>query len=777
MDSDFADLNSKEVSLLLASYAEKHSLRMQPIAFFLADGKELLDVIQVKNFADIFFGCEQSKCAELVDKLRKKQQYSDYEMQELAKSFSGQYKDPWNSVDHFVSYVNTCCVEYRTRPIYFAPYIALVQCSGSGKSRMLLESSKKLRTLYVCFRSGATGYPPRTGRAIFQLFNGKGLDDAKNEESYKWALVERLRHAEISARKNLPKPGSKPEAVMFESEQLRESIWNLQDADIEEELPDSEEPVLLILDEARALLDESQENAPFGVSKFRLFRRALRAYWEKFKNARLFAVLVDTSSKIIFFSPSMKADPSARQVRDEGGAFLLHPYVLRGSFDTIFHDLKLPEGTRDLTPLLKNSHYLQSGRPLVAIPFSDANQQRDFLLRKLRGGYSGRTPEPGRNLGQLSIVLTRLATAISCLSPISAELVAEHMVHLLASDFLREQMFVSHLAEARLALAAAYAWNTAGELERNLLPALQRAMISGLVSAGDRGEIVAQVVLLQAFDAVCIAEKKNPGDFVSVVSVLEQLLPKDCMVDVREAIPLSLRDARVACGQFVQLAHHLSLDTNCRLAERHCGAFFKGRQPGIDAVVPIVAPVPAMFAVQIRNRDEQGQASTKIRERMNPSFAFKNQKIPEKDLLELDKNCVKVFLQLGADVKPACCNSEGPLQIFGLSSRCLSEPVVCALEILLDATNSIESFVLDQKAASEVDGSNLPFPDDLSIMRQILPFVIDNKPQWNDLTVVELKSIFKKNNLKLPYKKGSQDPNKHDLIEELVQKLGKEPRD
>jgi hypothetical protein len=138
---------------------------------------------------------------------------------------------------------------------------------------------------------------------------------------------------------------------------------------------------------------------------------------------------------------------------------------------------------------------------------------------------------------------------------------------------------------------------------------------------------------------------------------------------------------------------------------------------------------------------------------------------------------VKVFLQLGADVKPACCNSEGPLQIFGLSSRCLSEPVVCALEILLDATNSIESFVLDQKAASEVDGSNLPFPDDLSIIRQILPFVIDNKPQWNDLTVVELKSIFKKNNLKMPNKQGSQDPNKHDLIEELVQKLGKEPRD
>jgi hypothetical protein len=486
----------------------------------------------------------------------------------------------------------------------------------------------------------------------------------------------------------------------------------------------------------------------------------------------LFAVMVDTSSKIKNFSPSMNADPSARQVRDEGGAFLLHPYVWRGSFDAIFHDLKLPEGTRDLTPLLQNSHYLQAGRPLVAIPFSDTNQQRDFLLRKLRGGYSGRYPEPGRNLGHLSIVLSRLATAISCLSPTSAELVAEHMVHLLASDILREQMFASHLAEPRLAMAAAYAWNTAGELERNLLPALQRALISGVVSAGDRGEIVAQVVLLKAFDAVCIAEQKNPGDCVPLVSVLEQLLPMDSKVDVREAIPFSLLDARVACGQFVQLVHHLSLDTNCRLAERHCGAFFKDRQPGIDAVVPIIAPVSAMVAIQIKNRDEQKQASTKIRERMNPSFAFKNQKIPESELRELDKNCVKVYMQLGADAKPACCNSKGPLQIFGLSSRCLSEPLVCALEILLDSTNNLELFVLDQKAALEVDGSSFPYPDDVTIIRQILPFIIDKKPEWNDLTVVELKSIFKKNNLKLP--KGIR---KHKLIAELVQKLGKEPCD
>jgi hypothetical protein len=752
---------------------------MQPPAFIL-NGKSLVDAVQSDNFAELYFGCESGKCVELVDTVQKsrkfKEQFTDYELQELEKSFSGKYQDPWRGVDQFVQYVKDCCTQYRTRPIYFAPYVAVVQCSGSGKSRMLLETSKKLRTLYVCFRSGATGYPPRSRIAISNLFGG--LEKVKDEKSFVQELVERLKKAEISARKNLPKPGAASAgsvSATFASEHLCESVWNLQDIDISEELQDSEDdPVLLIFDEARELLDVSQKEAPFGVSKFRLFRRALRAYWETYKNARLFAVMVDTSSKIKNFSPSLKADASARQVKDEGGSFLLHPFVWRGSFDAIFHDLKLEQGTRDLTPLLSCKNYLLAGRPLVGIAFPDENQHRDFLLRKLRGGYSGRdAKEPGRSLGHLSIMLARLATSISCYSSEAAELVAEHMVHLLASDVRREQMYVTNLAEPRLALAAAYSWNTEGDLEKYLLPALQHALISGLVSAGDRGEVVAQVVLLKAFDTACIKDKKNPGEYVSLVNVLEQLLPEDSQIDVRKAIPPSLHNASVACGQFVQLAHHLSLDTNVKLAERHCGALFKAMQPGVDAVVPIISSVSAMVLFQFKNLAEQGKASAEVSSAMCPRISLANQKISESELLELDKNCVRVYMQLGAEEGSACCDGEinPPLQIFGLCSRCLGEPLSRSLEMLLDASNRIESFVLDQQAASEEEGT-LPFPDSVSDFRRILPFVIDDKPPWNDLTVVELKSMWRKKGLT-----GYGDLNKHALIQKLIQMVGKEPRD
>ncbi len=769
---DFEDLNSKEVLFLLATYAEKNTLRMNLVAYTLLDGKELLSAVADQEFAKKYFGCESKKCEELVSKLREsKKLYSDYEMQELATSFSGQFSDPCNGVDHFVQYVKECCTEYRSRPaVYFSPYFALVQCSGSGKSRMLLESSKKLRALYVCFRSGATGYPPRTVRAITQLFEGI---DVANSDAYLKALVERLKRAEISARKHLPIPGLSArtsKVAMFDSERLSDSVWNLKDIAMEEELPDSEEPVLLILDEARALLDNSPSGLRFGDTQFTWFRRALHNYWDTYKNAKLFVVMVDTSSRIKNFSPSLLADPSARQVKFEGGAFLFHPFVWLESFDAVFHSLKLPAGTRDLTPLLKNSYYLQAGRPMVAIPFSDPVQQTNFLLRKLHGGFSGRTPVP--NLGHLSVVLARLATAISCLSTTAAELVAEHMVYLLASDLSREQMFVANLAEPRLALAAARAWNTAGELENNLLPALQRAVTYDVISAGDRGEVASQVILLQAFDAACLAAGKNSGECVPLVRFLEQLLPQQSLVDVKNAIPDSLLGSSVACGQFVLLAHYMSLDTNTALAERHCGALFKARQPGVDVIVPIIAPVPAMVIFQIKNLAAQGTASAEIDNLMNPSIAFNDQKILHSELVDLDKNCVRVYMQLGANKFSADCIKGGALHIYGLSSRCLSTPVACALEMLLEANNCIESFVLDQTAVLETNISPFPLPDDIKVIRRILPFVIDNKPQWNDLTVIQLKSVCTKCGLTFDSK-----VKKQDLIQILKEGVGPEPID
>ena len=248
----------------------------------------------------------------------------------------------------------------------------------------------------------------------------------------------------------------------------------------------------------------------FSLDMFHFFRRALATYWAEYPDARLFAVMVDTSSKIENFAPTSRSDKSALQEMLEGGGQLLHPYILRGTFDAYFEQFKLPNGTQDLTLPLSTNNHLFAGRPLIAIPFPDSEQQLGFISRKLFGGATPDWTKP--SLGHLSVVLSRLGTSINCQSPSATELVAGHMGHLLASDLERVQMFVSYLAEPRLALAAAMHWLNEPVLINCLMPALYSALVGGTVEAW--GEVVAQIILLLACDTACVLAGKRPGDFV-----------------------------------------------------------------------------------------------------------------------------------------------------------------------------------------------------------------------------------------------------------------------
>eukprot|EP00291_Cryptomonas_curvata_P020860 CAMPEP_0172170732 /NCGR_PEP_ID=MMETSP1050-20130122/11447_1 /TAXON_ID=233186 /ORGANISM="Cryptomonas curvata, Strain CCAP979/52" /LENGTH=139 /DNA_ID=CAMNT_0012841979 /DNA_START=623 /DNA_END=1042 /DNA_ORIENTATION=+ len=110
-----------------------------------------------------------------------------------------------------------------------------------------------------------------------------------------------------------------------------------------------------------------------------------------------------------------------------------------------------------------------------------------------------------------------------------------------------------------------------------------------------------------------------------------------------------------------------------------------------------------------------------------------------KELSALNQNCFRLYLQLGA-AGDSCSKAPGCLEIFGVESRCLSDPVKAFLQGLLDASKDLESFVLEQIDSQE---SELPYPDKIEEIRQSFPFVIDRSPEWNDLTVKELRRKLK----------------------------------
>ena len=671
-----------------------------------------------------------------------------------------------------MSYVEDCSRIYRTQyPAMFAPYIAVVQASGSGKTRLLREVSRSVCTLYVCCRIGTRGYPPRTKDAIYYLF--RKLDDYETYEGCLDELVKRLRRAELAALFYLPQAEKFSEhdstAAEFVSEQLSDRIWTSNDIESNGEPINPGKLVLLVFDEARWLLDTESSGDYFGFNLFRLLQRALRALWDQHQDSRLFVVFVDTSSRIINFVPSLDRDPSARAPKagPSVGRELFHPYILTRTFDVLFE--KLPKGTRDLTPLLelKNEEkYLLAGRPLVAKPSGTRLAQSAFLLSKL---YGGATPFQEQSAyGHLSTVLVRLAISFSSQSPTAADLVAGYMMYLLTMDLKRKDMTVSYLAEPRLAEAAALGWTLDDVLIEYLIPALRRALMSGKVKPGKRGTIVAQIVILTAFDTACKLSNKEPGSLVPLTRVLQQLLPGDSDINVLDSIPASLHDVSVACGQFVQLSHSFDLDTNTRLAERHCGAAFNEWQEGLDFVVPLIAKFSALLLFQIEalsDQEKECEASFKSVEKMRPRFALSGRRIPQKELKELDKNCVRVYMQVEADKGSAICN-DGPLkamgppalQIFGLSSRCLSKQLKASLQNLIDPTTNLETRVLEQVAAIRF----LPFPQDVERLRRNLPFAIDEYPHWSDLRKDDLLRACRKFGIR-----GMSNCSKHLIVDRL----------
>ncbi|CAG8701567.1 9788_t:CDS:1, partial [Ambispora gerdemannii] len=67
-------------------------------------------------------------------------------------------------VDVFFRHLEQCTIEWTPEKFY-APYISLVQASGTGKSRLLRELAfeKDVLVVYICLRDSITrGYPNRS---------------------------------------------------------------------------------------------------------------------------------------------------------------------------------------------------------------------------------------------------------------------------------------------------------------------------------------------------------------------------------------------------------------------------------------------------------------------------------------------------------------------------------------------------------------------------------------------------------------------------------------
>ena len=86
-------------------------------------------------------------------------------------------------------------------------------------------------------------------------------------------------------------------------------------------------------------------------------------------------------------------------------------------------------------------------------------------------------------------------------------------------------------------------------------------------------------------------------------------------------------------------------------------------------VTPILAKFAALLLYQVKNNYDQNKpckASFECPNFMMPSKPLSGRKISDTDLRALDENCVRVYMQVGAQEGPAFCGHRPGCKVSGM---------------------------------------------------------------------------------------------------------------
>ncbi|KAG9301730.1 hypothetical protein G9A89_003275 [Geosiphon pyriformis] len=501
----------------------------------------------------------------------------------VADAFKYKFVNSQNFVANFHSHIKFCLSKCHEDDSY-SPYIALIQSSGYGKSRLIAEIAQDVYVLYVCFRLPmSTGYPPRSSIA------------SKILEEMTFAKVswfETFLECTVAALGRMIQDSLTPsecwEMQMDPSKEKR--FWTGVTTDLQhaldasppkmESIPKqlyitSEAPTLkfmLCLDEARILTTTIHKTKERSL--FRIIRRALQNIgWKNFM-----CVMLDTADCLSNFVSAEERDPSLRLPTTKP-LKLLPPFIDVSTIDALFMgQVENPTdrfflGRALWTALLKSG--LSIGRAV------------ETAKRKLLGGTV--TTNLQSILSTAKTVDEQLAMAIAIMSVlISVDISPQpHLSHLLVSSHMatcisikedRSQMLVMYPSEPILAEAAFRLIDSDATLVK-VLQLFATSFQCEFVDAGYRGELVARLILIIAWRK-CV--QKSWG--------------KDRLY-TRE---LSLKEFLSALFEYTPDSGLLA-----RLFRRGAAAILKFNQLGVDLLIPLKRR-NAQFTyvtISVKNRD------------------------------------------------------------------------------------------------------------------------------------------------------------------------------
>ncbi|KAF9232755.1 hypothetical protein BU15DRAFT_67188 [Melanogaster broomeanus] len=532
--------------------------------------------------------------------------------QELARSFNTTYRG--GALDAFVEYLENNQRKFEQGK-YYGKFCSIVQSSGTGKTRLMLEvlSKRDVLVLYMNLRPAEdkTGFPDRDPipaglltpdnmtaeaygtrccafftaifRSLLDTLSRAVRDAAGDELSAvrEWnkdmsdlcsthrheffeqvkTIVDEVRHFSATA-------GSSGRQMMITAyREMIEAFPKLFDSQREaHNMP----KLVIAIDEGHPL----HEVKPFRRAT--ILCRTISAYSQDV-GASIWVVFGSTNSKVAHFaSPQASFDSARVSVK---GPLVFPPFSQLG-WDQFAPRL---EGIR-ATDVAKLSHIIGFGRPLwmslqpvyERADVDPIQEIQNLARQKLCGGSMY---DPGTTRHSLAVLGQRFALDI-CFGHSEAvehiqSLVASHLRICITVTEDRRWSFTTYPSEPYLSCVAANILHAKSEMRDETLKVLMKKVNDGMIDMGRSGGLACRMLWLLAKDLL-VRTYHSPGEF------LDERKGKDWDAELIDCQEVSVRDFFMflfgsdfwtRAGQsattafdnaYVNFSHWVSMDSNIR---------------------------------------------------------------------------------------------------------------------------------------------------------------------------------------------------------------------
>jgi hypothetical protein len=443
-----------------------------------------------------------------------------------ARQFSRQYVRNDSHPDNLVLLNERLEDLIHGKSKYYAPWLTIIQSSSTGKTRSVFELAewKKMQMFYVCKRmKGDTGYPPSTN-ALFDLLHAE--PQALPGRAHDADLMLYCRFASFMLQAwRYAASGSGDFAGARDGSWIKDEI-NALAADtnsvylsmcahaekefvdvkklathVREEVADAwiegrtksggKRDFMIVVDESRHFA-QLPEDTCLQTNPLLQLGRASRLL------KRLGGVLVtmDTFSEVIALTPP-EVFPSARAYNTNTTLMIYTDLLTRDI------GYQVPRTVREA---LSPCHILTTGRPpwsSVMLTETNPEEVYNFIISKLlcRPVHLKEDLSPKQ---AAAVICSRVGLDPSPYSSLGRELVGSHLAYLDYFDYRTGMAVTSYPADAALAHASRLLWQDQ-DLVVKALQQVNQLLRARVIDHGERGELVAQIVLLLVADTVTAA--------------------------------------------------------------------------------------------------------------------------------------------------------------------------------------------------------------------------------------------------------------------------------